>query len=114
DDGDHRTELRVSALEELAPRGDILEQLSDNDGRAPVARRRSHRARSGERIAFDLHRVFAGAVERGQTEARDAGDGRQRLATKAERAHARQVVEVADLGRGVAFQGDARVVVRHA
>jgi hypothetical protein len=58
--------------------------------------------------------VLAVAVERRQREARDAGDRRQRLATKSEGADAGQIVEVADLGGGVAFEREARVVGGHA
>ena len=58
--------------------------------------------------------MLAGAVVGRQRESRHAGNRRQRFAAKSERAHAREIIELADLRRGVAFDGEQRVVVRHS
>src|SRR5947207_834552 len=83
----------VSTAQKLAPRGYVLEQLAHADRRAAIARRGTERPLRRQRIAFDLDRMLARAVERRECEARDAGDRRQRFAAEAEGADAGQIVE---------------------
>ena len=113
DDCHDGAELGVGGLEELAPGGDVLEQLAHADGRSAVARGRARRARARERVAFDLDRGVGVPGGRGQCEAGDAGDRRQCLAAEAQGADLREIVEAADLRGGVALEGQQGVVVPH-
>src|SRR5581483_11225028 len=113
-DAHDRAELGFGTPEELAARGNVLEQLAHADRRAAVARRGALRALAGERIAFDLDRMLALAVKRREREARDAGDRRQCFAAKAERADARQIVEETDLRRRMAFEREPCIIGLHA
>src|SRR5207248_6073021 len=49
-----------------------------------------------------------------QREVRDRGDAGQRLAAEAQRADGAEVVGAADLARGVALDGEARILGVHA
>src|ERR1041384_692104 len=82
--------------EELAARGHVEEEVADADGRAAWAR-------GGRDIAhppaFDEDARAFGFVFRlrHKLDARDRGDGGERLAAKAERVDAREVFRRADL-----------------
>ena len=113
DHGDDRPEFRLRAPQEFAARGNIFEELADDDRRAAIARRRSHLTRTGERIALDLDGALRQAVECREREARDTRDRRQRLAAEAEGPDARQIVEGADLRSRVTLECQQRIVARH-
>ena len=113
-------QLGALGLEELAPRRHVEEQVAHFDRGALRVRLGRDRA---DPAAFDLQRcaVLVAGAARGQREAADRGDRRQRLAAEAERGHAFEVVERGDLAGGVARDrqrqfvgGDAAAVVADA
>ena len=56
--------------------------------------------------------LFGGA--RFEQQARNGGDGGQRLASKSQRRDGEQILDVAQLAGGMAFEGQQRVVAQHA
>ena len=65
--------------------------------------------------AFDPHPgAVAGLTGGHQLHPGDRGDGRERLAAKAEAGHPLQVLELGDLAGGVPVEGQQRVVPAHA
>ena len=105
--------LGRDGLEKLAPGGRVEEEL----------RHRHHGARRGpgfggadELAALDddLGARVGGGLPGHQGKPGDRGDARQRLAPEAQRADAEQVLVGCDLARGVALDGQQRVVPQHA
>ncbi|MCW0466650.1 hypothetical protein NB705_003723 [Xanthomonas sacchari] len=99
--------------QELAPRRHVVEQLADLD---QGARRQCARLHLADLAAFDLQRcaVFVSGSARGQGEAADRGDRRQRFAAKPERAHRFQVVQRGDLAGRVPRDGQRQFLGRDA
>ena len=100
--------------EKFAARRGVEEEIGDGDAWFRGAGRRRRRGgfcrrrfRCGCRA-----RVFAGRGSK--RDAGDGGDRRQRLAAKAERGNGEQIVGGAQLGGGVALEGEQRVVAIHA
>ncbi len=114
DDGDDGAELGIGALEELAAGRNVLEKLAHGDGRAAVACGRPDVAAARQRIAIDLDGVSGLTVEGLQGKARDGRDRREGLATETERPNTREVLENADLRRGVTLQREPGILFRHA
>src|SRR5688572_11693234 len=113
DGGDDRAELGVDAAEKLAPCRDVLEQLADRDRSSAVASAGAYLAGASQRIADDLGGMRGLPIRGQEREARDAGDGGERLTTESERAHACQIVEIADLRGRVTLEGEHGVFLAH-
>src|SRR5712664_2962060 len=106
-------ELGGFAAQELAARRRVEVQVGDRY-------RGARRACGG----FDLADVRTLGADRramrrlpragGDRDSRDRGDGRERLAAKSHAADAFQVLEAADLARGVARERERQVVARYA
>src|SRR6266516_688861 len=107
-----RPRFRGRGAQELAPGRRIEEQAAHGDGRAALP--------GGLLSRFDATADYpqprgGAAVNRClELEARHGRDRGKRLTAKAEGADADQVSRTADLARGVALQGEARVVGAHA
>jgi len=106
--------------QELAPGRHVVEQLAYFHG---GARRMRARGDIAQLAALDLQRrpVRVAGAARGQGEAADRGDRRQRFATKTERGHGFEVVQAGDLAGGVArhrqrqlLRGDPAAIVTDA
>ena len=110
--GDVR-QLGLLGAQKFLARGDVVEEIADRDAGAAAERRllaAQHLA------AGDLDARAGGLLLRARFEQqpRDRRDRRQRLAAKAERRDGEQVLHVAQLAGGVAFEGEQRVVAQHA
>ncbi len=99
--------------QKLAPGRHVVEQLANLDQRARRQRARLHLA---DLAAFDLQgsAVFVAGTARGQGEAADRGDRRQRLAAEPQRAHRFQVVQRGDLAGRVPRDGQRQFLRRDA
>jgi len=98
-------------LEELPPGRDVEEERPDLDRGAAGDR---DRLDAEDPPPFDPHPgAEAGLLGGGQLEAGDGGDRRERLAPEAEAADPFEVGEAGDLARGVAVEGEERVVAPH-
>ena len=99
--------------QEFAARRNVVEQIAHRDHRAAAQRRflAAQHLAAGDfdaRAGRLLHR------SRLQQQARDRGDGRQRLPAKTQRGDREQILDVAQLAGGVAFEGQQRIVAQHA
>ena len=109
DEGGDVGELGLLGLEEFAAGGGVEEEVADGDGGA-----------DGEAGVFDAEDVAAGDLDEGaggvfgdagfEGEAGDAGDGGQGFAAEAEGGDGEEVVGGAELGGGVALEGEEGVV----
>ena len=105
--------LGREGAEELAACGDVAEEVAHVDAGAG---RGAAVPDLGEEAGVDGEAGAAlvlGAA-RGEGEARDGGDGGDGLAAEAEGVDALDVVHVADLRGGLAFQREEGVLARHA
>ncbi len=113
---DQRGDVRQFGLlgaQEFPARGHVEEEIAHGDGGAAAERRflaAQHLA------AGDFDARAGGLLRRPRLEqqARDGGDGRQRLAAKPERGDGEQILDVAQLAGGVALEGQQGVVAQHA
>ena len=104
--------LGAVGLEEFQPRRRRVKEIADLDAGALRQRRRHdrrfraafHRQRPGMRLA---------GVARGDAELRHRADRGQRLAAKAQRADAQQIL-VVELGGGVAVDRERKIAMGHA
>ena len=99
--------------QEFPARRDVVEQVAHRDHGAAAQRRllAAQHLAAGDfdaRAGGFLHR------SRLQQQARDRSDGGQRLPAKTQRGDGEQVLDVAQLAGGVAFEGQQRVVAQHA
>ncbi len=113
-------ELGALGAQELAPRGHVVEEIAHVDLRAARVLRRRRSARLAA-VDLDAPRVVGVGEPRSQREARHRCDRRQRLAAKAERADAFEILERGDLARRMrgdrerkVIRLDAGAVVAHA
>ncbi len=100
-------------LEEAPPRGDVVEEVADEELRTDGA---GDGLLSREEAAVDRHlgaQLLPGAA-RAQLDLRHGGDRGECLAAEAEGAQGVEVVGRADLRGGVAVEGEACVDGRHA
>ena len=106
-------QLRGVRLEKFPARGNTVKNVGDVDGRSRRKSRRfhSHEFSAGE---FDARAFGFRFVARFQQQPRNRGDGRQSLPAKSQRAKREQIVGGFELARGVTFEGQQRVVVRHS
>ena len=105
--------LRAHRLQELGPRGRIVEQVPDLDRRSAAARKIFDRVdlpTVSQHPRSDILLGFAGV----QSQPRYRCHRRQRFATEAEGADASQVVRCGYLARRVAVQAEQRVFPPHA
>ncbi len=113
DEGGDVGEFGLLGLEEFAAGGGVEEEVADGDGGA-----------DGKAGVFDAEDVAAGDLDEGagglfgdagfELEAGDAGDGGQGFAAEAEGGDGEEVVGGAELGGGVALEGEECVVLDHA
>jgi hypothetical protein len=106
-------ELGLLGLEELAAGGGVEEEVVDGNGGA-----------DGQACVFDAEDVTAGYLDEGaggffgnagfEEKAGDAGDGWQSFATEAQCGDGEEFVGGAELGGGVALEGEKGVVADHA
>jgi len=106
-------ELGALGAQELAPRRDVEEQVADLDRGADRVRRRRRRA-DATVLGVDPPAVVVAGGARDQGETGDRGDRGQGLAPEAQAGDPQQVVEVGDLGGGVAGQGQGQLPGRDA
>ena len=110
--GDVR-QFGLLGAQEFAARRDVVEQIAHRDHGAAAQRR----LLAAQHLAAGDFDARAGRLLHGsrlQQQARDRGDGRQRLAAKTQRGDGEQVLDVAQFAGGVAFEGQQRVVAQHA
>src|SRR5207237_27686 len=105
--------LGLRSLEELAPGGDVPEQVAHFD-RGP--RRRAGAADADHRATLDLD---PGALQRSrlageQRETADRGHAGERLAAKPVAGDGEEIVLAAQLARGVPLQAQAGILSSHA
>ena len=105
-------DLGAWLLEKLEPRRRRVEQVANHDPGAAGECRRAHQPLGA---TLDRERVGRAPAARsaGDLEPADRGDRRQRLAAKAERRDAKQIV-AGELGGGVALDREREFVGRHA
>ena len=110
--GDVR-QLGLLGAQELAARGNVVEKVADGDGGAAAERG----FLAAQHLAAGDFDARAGGLLGGagfEQQARDGGDGGQRLAAEAERGDGEQILDVAQLAGGVALEGQQGVVAQHA
>ena len=99
--------------QEFLARRHIEEQIAHGDGGAAAARdfvaAQNFAARD-----FDARAGLLVGRTRFEQQARDRGDGGQRLAAKAQRGDREQIFHVVQLAGGVALEGQQGVVAQHA
>ena len=110
--GDVR-QLGLVRAQKLLARGNVEEQIADRDG--GTGRPRKFVA-TEQLPAGELDGRAGGLFGRARFKHQpgDGGDGRQRLAAKAERGDGKQIPDVAQFAGGVALEGQQRVVAQHA
>ena len=112
DDARDLGRLGLIRLQELPPRGQVVEQLFDVDPRA--FRRPDLRDRPDDAaVHLDLGAAHRAAGAGAQRQVRHRRDRRQRFAAEAERRDGRQVAARPDLARRVPLQRQLRIVWRH-
>ena len=106
-------EFGLGGTQELAAGGHVEEQVAHGDIRAA---RRAGVAHVLDLAAEDQDfRAGGGAFPVGdEGKLRDGGDGREGLAPEAQRGDRIEILELAQLAGGVAFDGQQRVVAVHA
>ena len=105
--------LGTVGLHEFQAGGRVVKQIADNHRRALGAACLMHllNIAGGE---HDACSALCAALPRRELHMAHGGDGRERLAAKAERRDALKPARIAQLARGVAQKGDACVLGRHA
>ena len=110
-------QLCAFGAEKLAPGRSVEEQIGDGEGGSSGQRGVVHvqnLAAGNFKAGTDGVFSVGGACRRFQRHAGDGGDGRQRLAAEAEGRDGEQVVSGAQLGGGVALEGQQGIVAVHA
>ena len=112
DDAEARRQLGGRRLEELEPRGRVVEQVAHLDARARIARHREalHDRAALSRQTQPLRRRARPARER---EARDGADGRQGLTPESERRDRIEVLVGCELRGGVPLERQRQLVRGH-
>ena len=112
-DGADVSFLGGECAEELAACGDVAEEIAHLHA---CAGRRTAVGNLGEGAGVDdeAGAGFVVRAARDEGEARDGGDGRDCLAPEAEGVDVFDVVDVADLRRGLPLEGEKRIVARHS
>src|SRR6185503_2631955 len=95
--------------QEFPARGRIEVEVLDLD-RRPRRKRRGLDGRHGARLARETPGMTLAAAARGDRKPRDGADRRERLAAKAERRRALEVLERGDLARGESRDRERKVV----
>ncbi len=101
------------ALEELPPRRHRMEEVRHRDARAGRHAAVAH-VHELAAVDEDLRARLRRGRTRPQLETGNAGDGRHRLAAETEGMQRIEVGRLRDLARGVALEGEQRVVAVHA
>ena len=107
--------LRLLAAEELPPRRQVVEELPHLDARA-AGRAGGADFQNFAAVNNDLRGLgrIAVALAGGEREPAHARDAWQRLAAKAHRGDAEQILRALHLARRVAFEAEQRVIAAHA
>ena len=113
----HRAEhgggLHGVALHELHARRCIVKQVTHEHGRA-VRTARLAALRHDARLEMQTRAEGRVRRLRQHVDARDGGNGRQRLAAEAERVDGLQIGRLMELARGMAQEGRLHILCRHA
>ena len=109
----HVGRLRPGRLQELAARRDVEEEVTHLDA-GPLGDARRARTRGSAALEQDLDALLRASSARRKPQLRDRSDAGERFSPEAERRQREEVVLVTDLARGVALEGEHRVVVVHA